>query len=241
MEDVRLAWLASIVNASVIAKDEVDGVDALLLDRRLMRRKGARISSFITGTVATFLPQDFLLYSDVLREVSSEKLNQLRVLLSDELPDFGVRAAAATLLFRSTRDGATAASFHERCDDMGSTLSLIKDVDGNVFGGFAQESWSSSAMTKWLSDRSVFLFSVINPHGTPPVLFPHTGRSSSLVCSLWRGPWFGFGIGITGDFDHTCRTQIIDTMYINRTGIPGAKFMTGNMYFRPAIVEVFSL
>jgi hypothetical protein len=241
MEDVKLAWLASIVGASVIAKEEEDGIAELLLDRRLMRRKGARISSFITGTVATFLPWDFLFNSDVLREVSSERLNQFRVLLSDGLPDFCVRAAAATLLFRSTRDGASAAAFHERCDDMGPTLSLIKDVDGNVFGGFAQKSWSSSALTKWLSDRSVFLFSVLNPHGTSPVLFPHTGRSNSLVCSSWRGPWFGFGIGITGDFDHTCRTQIIDTMYINRTGVPGAKFMTGNMYFRPAIVEVFSI
>ena len=41
------------------------------------------------------------------------------------------------LLFRSSRDGASAASFHTACDGQGPTVTFIKSSGGYVFGGYA--------------------------------------------------------------------------------------------------------
>jgi hypothetical protein len=83
MADVRKAWLGAMVNvkdALPVRTDDGEkdnGTAALLLDRRLVRTKGARIMSFIAGTVATFLQKDFLPDCEVLRDVAGEKLKQL--------------------------------------------------------------------------------------------------------------------------------------------------------------------
>jgi hypothetical protein len=69
--------------------------------------------SFLAGIVATFLRRDFLPSCEVLRDVSGETLQQLRVLLQNAVPDFGARAAAATLLFSSICDTtADVVAFH---------------------------------------------------------------------------------------------------------------------------------
>jgi hypothetical protein len=79
------------------------------------------------------------------------------------------------LLFRSSRDGASAAAFHARCDSQGPTLTLIRDTAGNVFGGYTSLDWSSPAAgtgqygcdAVFLNDRAAFLFTVVNPHADP--------------------------------------------------------------------------
>lgn len=45
------------------------------------------------------------------------------------------------LIYRGSRDGFTAKSFHTICDGKGPTLSLIKSEHEKVFGGFASISW----------------------------------------------------------------------------------------------------
>lgn len=190
MADEREPWLRAMVSFSVNGvlpvpteeKKKDDSTADLLLDRRLACTKGARIMSFLAGIVATFLRRDFLSDCEVLSDVPGEKLEQLRVLLTTALPDFRARAAATNLLFRSTRDGATAAAFHAHCDFKGPTLVLIKDTDGNVFGGYTQKNWSSPIYSgKGVRDPSAFLINIVSPHGTPPVLFPSTGSWASIV------------------------------------------------------------
>ena len=46
------------------------------------------------------------------------------------------------LLFRASRDGFKATIFHSKCDNKGPTVTIVKSGD-NIFGGFAEESWSS--------------------------------------------------------------------------------------------------
>ena len=244
MADERAPWFGAMRSFSVKGAlpvpvdDEDNGTAALLLDRRLVRTKGARIMSFIAGIVATFLPRDLLPDCEVLRGVSEETLEQLDDLFFNALPDFRARAAAANLLFRSTRDGATAA-FHARCDAKGPTLVLIKDTDGNVFGGYTQENWSS----KWeyVSDPAAFLISVVSPHGTPPVLFPSTGGNYSIGCDSLCGPIFGDGVVLGGFMGDLCFTCNSGREYVNPTGRRAEEVMTGRLNFRPAIVEVYSL
>ena len=46
------------------------------------------------------------------------------------------------LLFRASRDGFAAATFHTKCDDKGPTVTIVKSGN-NIFGGFTDVSWKS--------------------------------------------------------------------------------------------------
>ena len=46
------------------------------------------------------------------------------------------------LLYRASRDGFRAATFHARCDNKGPTVTIVKSGN-NIFGGFTEVSWQS--------------------------------------------------------------------------------------------------
>jgi len=48
--------------------------------------------------------------------------------------------STTTLLFRGSRDGFAASTFHEKCDNAGPTVTII-EAGGGVFGGFTTQSW----------------------------------------------------------------------------------------------------
>jgi hypothetical protein len=53
------------------------------------------------------------------------------------------------LLWRSSRDYFHAKEFHRRCDGRANTLTLIADIEGNVFGGFTPMDWESRVWNGW--------------------------------------------------------------------------------------------
>jgi hypothetical protein len=52
------------------------------------------------------------------------------------------------LLWWRNRDGFTAAAFHKQCDGHSNTLTVILDLDGNIFGGFTPVKWDSKRSYK---------------------------------------------------------------------------------------------
>lgn len=62
------------------------------------------------------------------------------------------------LLFRATKDGFTAQSFHTKCNDKGATITLVKAKNGGVFGAYATVAWTSSG--NYAVDANAFLFHV---------------------------------------------------------------------------------
>jgi hypothetical protein len=79
------------------------------------------------------------------------------------------------LLFRGSRDGWDCKVIHAKIDDQGPTITIIKTLKGNIFGGFASVSWESSCygsgfrgfnsmggpISKFSkADQNAFLFSV---------------------------------------------------------------------------------
>ena len=62
------------------------------------------------------------------------------------------------LLFRGTRDGFDANTFHKLCDNKKNTLALIKTSLGKVCGGFTEQTWNTTGTHK--EDKNAFLFSV---------------------------------------------------------------------------------
>ncbi len=78
----------------------------------------------------------------------------------------GLETKSFSLLWRGSRDGFDAAAFHRLCDGKASTLTVIKNTDGFIFGGFATIPWSSSD-SGYQTDYTAFLFSLTNKSDTP--------------------------------------------------------------------------
>ena len=62
------------------------------------------------------------------------------------------------LLYKGSRDGDSAATFHSKCDDAEKTLIIVEDNYGNRFGGFTTQDWGGQYMQK--KDEDAFLFSI---------------------------------------------------------------------------------
>ncbi|KAJ5080530.1 pep-cterm sorting domain-containing protein [Anaeramoeba ignava] len=72
--------------------------------------------------------------------------------------------------YSAKRDGFDCKNWHEKCDDKGKTLIVIKTKDNFIFGGFTQVGFLSGK-TRYLSDPDAFIFSLRNPTNSPPHQF----------------------------------------------------------------------
>ena len=61
------------------------------------------------------------------------------------------------LLYRATRDGDSSSSFHNKCDNIRGTLTLVKTKIGLKFGGYTEQFQNSSEYQK---DDRAFCFSI---------------------------------------------------------------------------------
>ncbi|POG80912.1 hypothetical protein GLOIN_2v1471154 [Rhizophagus irregularis DAOM 181602=DAOM 197198] len=63
------------------------------------------------------------------------------------------------LLYRASRDGNTAAAFHDKCDNKGATIVIVKIKNSEqIVGGYNPLSWDSSGIDK--STKDSFIFSI---------------------------------------------------------------------------------
>jgi hypothetical protein len=166
------------------------------------------------------------------------------VIISD-LPEIFSDFASAqiTLLWRGTRDGFGASEFHRRSDGHASTLSVILDTDGNIFGGFTPVAWESGEWL-WKADGKLrgFLFSLKNPHGLPAKRFPLIPELSyvAIDCEADRGPSFGSN-DLSVYENATGSSASFGTAYKNDTEIAGSAFFTGSANFQIKEIEVFEI
>jgi len=77
----------------------------------------------------------------------------------------GFENKSFSLLWRGSRDGFDAATFHRLCDGKANTVTVIKNTNGFIFGGYTSIPWSSSGGYK--TDSTAFLFSLTNPSNIP--------------------------------------------------------------------------
>jgi hypothetical protein len=102
------------------------------------------------------------------------------------------------LIYRASQDGFEAASFHTKCDSKPNTLIIIKSTNGNVFGGYTEQSWEHIGNYK--ADRNAFIFSLINLENKP--LKIKWLKNNAIGCFRNHGPIFG------GGFSNKCDLRI---------------------------------
>ena len=94
------------------------------------------------------------------------------------------------LLYRGTRDGSEANTFHSKCNGQGPTLILCKNEKNNIFGAYASISWSSNNSNNY-ADGS-FLFTLTNIHGAEPTKYTITQNAHYAIYDYYtQGPTFG--------------------------------------------------
>ena len=97
------------------------------------------------------------------------------------------------LLYRGTRDGMSGDAFHNKCNNKGPTVSIIKNEKGYIFGGYTSINWQGG--DSWRSAPDSFIFTLTNMYNIAPTKFPNTNSDSIHDYSSY-GPTFGGGCDI---------------------------------------------
>ena len=95
------------------------------------------------------------------------------------------------LIYRASQDGFEAFSFHTKCDNKLNTLIIIKSTNGNVFGGYTEQTWNQSwsGNVTFKADPNSFIFSLINKKNKPIKM--KWSKNNGIFCSISYGPTFG--------------------------------------------------
>lgn len=100
-------------------------------------------------------------------------------------------------LYRASRDGFEAATFHTRCNNRGPTVTVVKSAQGHVFGGYSDVSWDSSGQFR--HSQTAFLFKLaqqdqvnVSRHN---LVRSRSHHQYAIYCAGERGPTFGGGRG----------------------------------------------
>ena len=109
---------------------------------------------------------------------------------------FNKKIKSIELIYSGSRDGDSAKSFHQKCDNKGPTLTLCKEKNGIIFGGYTEANWDSEKRQA-KSDKNAFIFSITNNKK-----IESKNYETSIECNPIFGPVFGFGgdIAIVNNF-----------------------------------------
>ncbi|XP_019922004.3 interferon-induced protein 44 [Magallana gigas] len=151
------------------------------------------------------------------------------------------------LLYKITRDGCSAPTFHSKCDGKGMSVTVLSNPSDTVYGGFTSQSWTSAGA--YVPDPKAFLFQL-----------KFNGKSSykqfaikpekiayAVYCHSKYGPTFGDGYDLftfsgnltacNGEFKFE-KGCSLDNTY-NMKGTDYSAFANGNLQVKE--MEVYQV
>ena len=88
------------------------------------------------------------------------------------------------LLYRVSRDGDSSSTFHQKCDNIKDTITLVKTKNDLIFGGYTNETWNGDNTYK--KDDKAFCFSI-----DLKKKYNNKKTKCSIYCNKGYGPCFG--------------------------------------------------
>jgi hypothetical protein len=171
-------------------------------------------------------------------------LPQLESKIVSATPDIFLRFRGTILhlLYRGSRDGFQARSFHGRCDGHAKTITMIQSTNDSIFGGYTPLAWTSAFEDISDSSWQSFLFTIKNPHNIAPQTFRQI-RQNQIYMSEFQGPNFGYA---DLEIEDACQANgsnhsSLGHCYANDTGIEGDLVLTGERAFTVKEIEVFEV
>lgn len=95
------------------------------------------------------------------------------------------------LLYKISRDGCSAPTFHQQCDGQGATVIVIYNKNNTIYGGYLSQSWNSSGA--YINDWKAFLFRLQYNGSSSPLKFPISDASKAGYGREDYGPAIGSG------------------------------------------------
>ena len=125
------------------------------------------------------------------------------------------------LLYRASEDGFSSTKFHEKCDGIKNTLTIIKSTYDDIFGGYTGAAWDCDE--HYINDTNTFIFSLIN--------FSNGSFKAEYINNQYfksnYGPTFGPDLHISSDSN----TNQISYLYDEDMG--------GSYKFQTKEIEVY--
>jgi hypothetical protein len=97
------------------------------------------------------------------------------------------------LLYKASRDGNTACAFHEKCDNKGATIVIVKIANSEqIVGGYSPLDWDGNSI--WKSTNKSFVFSFTDRNNLQSAKVGYCNNNqSAMYCNSGYGPTFGSG------------------------------------------------
>jgi len=147
------------------------------------------------------------------------------------------------LIYRATQDGFEASQFHSKCDDKLNTLVVIKSENGNVFGGYTEQSWSGQ---DYKNDENAFIYSLINKLNKP-LKMKCIDSKRAIFCNSDFGPNFGsYDIEIKSNSNiNTDSNSNLGDSYkhpdYEKDSNEAKSFLAGSHKFKVSEIEVYKI
>ena len=114
------------------------------------------------------------------------KLDEKKM-INDWIDPYNEKNITSELLFRTSVDGDNAATFHNKCNNKGPTITFVKTTAGKRVGGFTMLSWAST--NGYREDKEAFIFALDT--------YQKFVQYKSFDCAIYDysgyGPTFGNG------------------------------------------------
>ena len=154
---------------------------------KLLVEAGAKFNTTEKTDERSLIPYSFInqfntsfIHSPILTRNEGISLNQMCNNLTE-----------AKLIYRASRDGFSASSFHLKCDNYSNTVTIIKTTSNSVFGGFTSAKWTSFG--GFTSDSNAFIFSLRRSGNSNKERLNVTYPNYAIYGYSPYGPTFGGG------------------------------------------------
>lgn len=150
------------------------------------------------------------------------------------------------LIYRASEDGFSSEMFHSKCDGLPNTLTVIKSKRDCIFGGYTSVPWSTSG--KYYSDKSAFIFSLVNRDRKPFKVKTKENSTCAIYCDAAWGPSFGGGsdLAICGNSNTIQKSYSDFSLTYKHPGYAyetnaARSILAGSYYFLNAEIEVYCI
>ncbi|KAJ6227554.1 hypothetical protein M0813_09793 [Anaeramoeba flamelloides] len=148
------------------------------------------------------IDQILLKESEILQKENNPKFNQI---LEKWIKEAGCNSNLQRR-FNSRTDGWKYQTFHEKCNNKGKSIVLIKLKNKSLFGGFAAIDWDSNGGYRQSTGNKSFLFSLISldPNFKEPLKMPiyQNKKNREIYCDKNYGIFFGNGHDLSLGFNN---------------------------------------
>jgi hypothetical protein len=144
------------------------------------------------------------------------------------------------LIYRASQNGFEASSFHSKCDNKPNTLIIIKSTNGNIFGGYTEQTWNHFG---YKADPNSFIFSLTNKLNEPIKI--KWSKNYGIYCSNSYGPTFGIDLSVGNKSNiNTKSSSNLGLSYTHPNYTYGSNeaqsFLAGSYNFQVSEMEVYT-